>query len=305
MASLALRQPLLHRVSWGALFAGFFFGFGVWMLLLALGAGIGFTAFNPRDLQSWQGLGIGFGIWGVIAGIISIFLAAWLAARLSAADSRVSGMLHGAALWGFMLVAGIWIATMAVGRAASGVAGIAGSAASAAGSAASEARGQVQGEGVGDTLAAGATAQLNDWLRQQGMSQVSQQQLRAAMNDVVGNATARIRQGQSPAEALDRESITASLAQHTNLSREEAQRAAEQVETQLSGQLSEAQQGIAQAGETAADATAVGAWAFFLYGILTLAAALFGGTLGAPRERYELPRGQTAPLPHEPLPGRV
>lgn len=304
MASLALRQPLLHRVSWGALFAGFFFGFGVWMLLLALGAGIGFAAFDPLDLQSWQGLGIGFGIWGVAAGIISMFLAAWLAARLSAADSKVSGMLHGAALWGFMLVAGIWIATMAVGRAASGVAGMAGSAASAAGGAASEARGQVQGAGITDTLAAGATAQLNDWLRQQGMSQVSEPQLRAAMNDVVGGAAASIRQGRNPAEALDRERITAALAQHTNLSREEAQRAAEQVETQLSGQLSQAQQEIAQAGETAADATAVGAWAFFLYGLLTLAAALFGGTLGAPRERYELPRGEPA-LPHEPLPHRV
>lgn len=305
MTSLAFRQPLLHRVSWGALFAGFFFGFGIWMLLLALGAGIGLVAFDPRDIQSWQGLGIGVGIWGVVAGIVSVFAAAWLAARLSAADSRVGGMLHGAALWGFMLVAGIWIASMAVGRAASGVASAAGGAASAAGDAAGAAEGRVEGGAVTDTLAAGATARLNDWLRQQGMSQVSQQQLRAAMDDVVGNATARIRQGQSPAEALDRESITASLAQHTNLSREEAQRAATEVETQLSGQLSQAQQGLAQAGETAAEATAVGAWAFFLFGLLTLAAALFGGSLGSPRERHELPRTERAPLPGEPLPHRV
>jgi hypothetical protein len=132
MATLAIGQPLLHRVSWGALFAGFFFGFGMWMLLLALGAGIGFAAFDPRDLQHWQGLGIGFGIWGVVAGIASMFLAGWLAARLSSADSKLAGMLHGAALWGFMLVAGLWIATMAVTRTAATAAAAAGGAAQAA-----------------------------------------------------------------------------------------------------------------------------------------------------------------------------
>ena len=119
MATWAVKQPLLDRVSWGALFAGFFFGFGVWMVLLALGAGIGLSAFDPRDLGNWQGLGIGVGIWGVIAGIIAMFLAGWLAARMSRTETRLGGMLHGAALWGFMLVAGLWLATMAVAMLAS------------------------------------------------------------------------------------------------------------------------------------------------------------------------------------------
>lgn len=132
MASVALREPLLERISWGALFAGFFFGFGIWMLLLALGAGIGFAAFDPRDLGQWQGLGIGFGIWGVISGIVAMFLAGWLTARLSATDTRVAGMLHGAALWGFMVVAGIWIATMAVASTAATAAQAAGEVGSAA-----------------------------------------------------------------------------------------------------------------------------------------------------------------------------
>lgn len=302
MASLTLRQPLLERVSWGALFAGFFFGFGIWMVMLALGAGIGLATFNPADVSSWRGLGIGFGIWGVVAGIVSMFLAGWLTARLSATDSKVSGTLHGAALWGFVLIVGIWMASMAVGRVVSGAASAATGAVSAAGGAAGQAQGNVQG--ATETLAAGATAQLNDWLRQQGMSQVSQQQLRAAMNDIVGNATSRVRQGESPMQALDRESIAASLAEHTELTREEAQRAAQQVQTQLSAQLSGAQQQLAQAGDTAADATATGAWAFFLYGVLTLAAAMIGGSLGAPKDRRVVreDRAQVAgePLPHRP-----
>jgi hypothetical protein len=301
MAIAVSRQPLVNRVSWGALFAGFFFGMAMWFLLLSLGAGIGFAAFNPADMQSWRGLGIGFGIWGVIAGIVSMFLAAWLSSRLSAADSRISGMLHGAALWGLVLVGGVWLATMAVGRVVSGAANVAGEAVSAAGGAA----GQAQGSGVTDPLVAGATAQLNDWLRQQGMSQVSQQQLRAAMNDVVANATSRIRQGQSPAEALDRQSITASLAEHTNLSPAESDRAAEQVQTQLSGQLQSAQQQLAQGGETAADATATGAWAFFLYGVLTLAAAMLGGRVGVPKDRLLVGREERVPPPGATLPQRA
>jgi hypothetical protein len=60
-----------------------------------------------------------------------MFLAGWLAARMSQAESRPAGMLHGAALWGFMLVAGLWIATMAVTRTAGAAASAAGGAAQA------------------------------------------------------------------------------------------------------------------------------------------------------------------------------
>jgi hypothetical protein len=231
MASVALRQPLINRVSWGALFAGFFFGFGIWMLLLALGAGIGFAAFDPRDLGQWQGLGIGFGIWGVVSGIVAMFLAGWLAARLSQADSKPAGTLHGAALWGFMIVAGLWIATMAVTRTA-------GAAAQAAGGAA-EAAGQ-------------ATAQNPDLQReaQQQAGQVQQQ-----------------------AEQLKQRAVE---------NKDEA----------------------AQAARTAGTA---GSWAFFLYGLLTLAAAMLGGRAGVPKDRMIVAREETVPTgpPLTPTPQRA
>ncbi len=232
MATLAVKQPLLDRVSWGALFAGFFFGFGVWMILLALGAGVGFSAFDPRDLGNWQGLGIGFGIWGVIAGIIAMFLAGWLAARMSRSGSPLGGMLHGAALWGFMLVAGLWIATMAVAGTASKAADVAGSA--------------VQGAGQ-----AAAGAAQNPQVQRQ----------------------ARQRSGQVQGEAQQ-------LAQ-------------------------QAQQKAPEAADTAKKAGATGAWAFFIYGILTLAAAIFGGRAGVPKEGYVVGQEERVPPPGEPLPHRV
>ncbi len=232
MATLAVRQPLLERVRWGALFAGFFFGFGAWMLLLSLGAGIGFSAFDPRDLSSWQGLGIGFGIWGVISGIIAMFLAGWLAARLSTSETRMAGMLHGAALWGFMVVAGIWIATMAVGGAASKAADVAG--------------GAMQGAGQ----AAGQAAQ-------------------------------------SPAM------------------RRQAQAQAGQVRQQAQDLKAQAEQKAPEAASAAKTAGATGAWAFFIYGILTLAAAIFGGRAGVPREGHVVGQEERVPPPGAPLPHRA
>jgi hypothetical protein len=228
MASMALREPLLDKVRWGALFAGFFFGFGVWMVLLALGAGVGFAAFDPRDLQSWQGLGIGFGIWGVIAGIVAMFLAGWLAARLSSATTRMAGMLHGAALWGFMVVAGLWIASMAVAGTASKAADVASGAAQGAGQAAQSPQ-----------------------LRRQAQAQAGQVQQKAQ-----------------------------NLAQR-------------------------AEQNAPEAADAAKTAGAAGAWAFFIYGILTLAAALLGGRAGVPREALAVAREERIPPPGAPLPHRA
>lgn len=224
MAMVSLREPLLDRVSWGALFAGFFFGFAAWMLLLALGAGVGLAAFDARDVGQWQGFGIGFGIWGVIAAIIAFFFAAWLTARLSQAGSRPAGMLHGAALWGFMLVIGLWAATMAVTRTA-------GAAASAVGGAAQ---------------AAGQAAAANPQLQQQ------------------------------------------------------AQQRSQQLQGQAQQLAQEAQQNAPQAAEAARTAGTAGAWAFFIFAVLTLIAAILGGGAGVPKERTLVTREATVP-PGAPL----
>jgi hypothetical protein len=132
-------------------------------------------------------------------------------------------MLHGAALWGFMIVAGLWIATMAVTRTA-------GAAAQAVGGAA-----QAASEAVGQD------PQLREQAQQQGQ------------------------QAQAQAEQLKQRAME---------NRDEA----------------------AQAAQTAGT---TGAWAFFLYGILTLAAAMLGGRAGIPRDRIVVAREE--PVPGAPL----
>jgi hypothetical protein len=122
----------LDKVSWGALLAGFFVGVGALFLLLSLGAAVGLTSVDARDLSSWKNMGIGVGIWGGISAIVAAFFSAWAAARLSTAVDRRGGMLHGAALWGLTWAVGLWLGAMAVGGAVGGAAKAAGTAAQTA-----------------------------------------------------------------------------------------------------------------------------------------------------------------------------
>jgi hypothetical protein len=120
------------------------------------------------------------------------------------------------------------------------------------------------------------------------------------MKDIVGGAMTRVRQGDSPADALDRQSIVSALSRNTNLTRAEAERAATQVQAQLQDQLGQAQQKAGDVGEAAAGAGKKGAWGFFVYGLLTLLAAAFGGAAGVPREHRVLGRDERA-VPGGPL----
>jgi hypothetical protein len=131
MAIATYDRPFTRRVSWGALFAGMFVGVAVWLMLVALGAGVGLAAFDPSGAEALKGLGIGVGIWGAIAAIVAYFFAGWLSARLSSAMTRSDGTMHGVALWGLLLVFSIWLTAMTLAGATSATAGVAGAAAQA------------------------------------------------------------------------------------------------------------------------------------------------------------------------------
>ena len=135
----------LERVSWGALFAGFFVGVGTLFLLLSLGAAVGLTSVDARSGSSWKSMGIGFGVWGAIAAIIASFLSAWVAGRMSTSPDRTSGTLHGAAVWGLTWAVMLWMGASAVTGAAQAAGSAAQSAAQAGGQAAAQQPGAAKG----------------------------------------------------------------------------------------------------------------------------------------------------------------
>jgi hypothetical protein len=288
-SEMAVPRPRkLDKVRWGALFAGFFVGVGALFLLLSLGAAVGLTSVDPRDLGSWKTMGIGVGIWGGISAIISAFCSAWVASRLSTATDRTGGMLHGVALWGLTWAVTLWVGAMAIGGAVSGAGRAAGAAASATGGAAS---------GISAQVTNTAVEQANAWLRENGKPEVPRPQLEAAMKDVAGNAMAQLRQGRGPGEALDHESVVGSIARNTNLSRADAEQLARQVEGQMQGALQGAGQSAGDVGQAAASGGKAGAWGAFLAALFTLIASALGGASGLPgraREVSAIPVGRPA-----------
>lgn len=270
-----ISERRLDKVRWGALFAGFFVGIGALFLLLSLGAAIGLTSVDPRDLGSWRVMGIGVGIWGGICAIIAAFCSAWVAARLSTAADRTGGMLHGVTLWGLTWAVGLWVGAMAIGGAVGGAGRAAGAAAGATGDAAS-------GSGLSAAVTNTAVDQANAWLKENGKPEVPRPQMEAAVKDIAGNAMAQIRAGRSPGEALDHESVVGSIAQNTNLSRADADQLARQVEGQLQGALQGASGAAGDVGQAAASGGKRGAWGAFLAALFTLAASALGGASGVP-----------------------
>ncbi len=107
----------LHRVSWGAIFAGAFVGISLQILFTALGLGIGLGVVQPSAGSSAvsSGLGIGAAIWWIVTGIISLFVGGWAAGRLAGTTRRLDGGLHGLVTWGLATVFSVYLLTSAVG----------------------------------------------------------------------------------------------------------------------------------------------------------------------------------------------
>ncbi len=177
MSTTIVERPLMRRVSWGALFAGFFIGVGIWMMLLMLISAIGFSSVDPRNLGSWGSFAEGVGIWGGIAGIIASFCGAWCAGRLCGTSERGEGMLHGVAVWGLALSVALWVAAMVVGGAVTGAASAVGGAVSAAGNAAPAAASEVSPQQMQQ---AGQQAQSSLAQAQQAAPEVARQAGQAA-----------------------------------------------------------------------------------------------------------------------------
>lgn len=108
-------EPVIRKVSWGAIFAGTLLGLVVLFTLSILGVAIGLTVLDPTERDPAAGLDIGATIWWIICSVLSLFLAGWAAARLSAAWVKTSGLLHGLVTWALSLLVLAWLLTSAAG----------------------------------------------------------------------------------------------------------------------------------------------------------------------------------------------
>jgi hypothetical protein len=188
------------RMSWGAVFGGTVVTLGLWLLLHTLGLAAGLSAIDPEDQGSLRGIGIGTGVWSVIAPLIALFVGGFVAAQSAGYFDRTIRLIHGVVVWGLTALLGAVLVSMAL--AATVRAGVrTGAAALSAGAAAATAAGaslESLGMDADDLL-----GPINQRRASQGARPVTAAQLEAA-------ARTALQQGLR-AGRLDRAVLTRSI----------------------------------------------------------------------------------------------
>jgi hypothetical protein len=120
---------LTRRVSWGAIFAGFFVTMVIQLTLTLLGAAVGAASLEPfREPHSGQRMAIASGIWLLASGLISIWVGACVAGRLCGGPQRADGLIHGIVAWSVSTCATLALLATTLGAAIGGTAALLGGA---------------------------------------------------------------------------------------------------------------------------------------------------------------------------------
>jgi len=262
------RQP---QMRWSSVFAGAVMSFGIWILLETLGTGLGLIAIDTDDSGSLRGVGIGTGVWALIAPIIAMFVGGIVAGRLSGSHDTRIGALHGGVQWALSAAVGTYLMVSMIMGLASGVTRAGATAVSAGSSAVSHAAPGVTnalGLDVDDLI-----GPVNAKLRAQGKPEVTVRQVERAVR-----ATARrgLHDGR-----LDRDVLAQELANDTALTRADVDDLARQIQDRAPERLDELGERAKTAALETADAAGKGLLMSGIAMLLGLAAAAGGGALGA------------------------
>ncbi len=125
--NLEERLRKLSHVSWGAILAGFVSALSIIFLLNLLGVGIGLATINPlEERDPLEGLGWGTIIWWTVSNLIALFVGGMISGRLAGFTDKMDGAIHGAISWSLYVLLSIYLITSAIGGVFSGIAGTAG-----------------------------------------------------------------------------------------------------------------------------------------------------------------------------------
>lgn len=285
------RSAIVSPVGWSAIFAAATVAVGTWLVLHLIGIGIGLTAIDPADASSLRRVGIGTGIWSLIAPILALFVGGLVAGRLAPTINTANAAIHGAVVWGLAAISAFVLLSMMMGSMVRGVAAT-GSAVGRTVAPAVQSLAQAD-ISLSDLGLSGEdlVAPINERLRAQGMPPVTAKEIEAAARDALRSS---IRQGE-----FDREALVTSLEQRTKLNRQEAEQIATQIEQRQQEVVGRVQEMAGQAQETvlsAAEATGKVLLLLSITALLALGAALLGSILTVRYERREhvvLPRATT------------
>ncbi len=274
---------VVKRTSWGAIIAGVTIVLVVQMLLSMLGVGVGASTVDPTgETPEASSIGIGAGIWWVVASLISVAAGAWVAGRLAGMPRRMDGALHGLVTWALSALIVFYLMTTAMSSVIGGAFSVVGSAVQTAGQAVSQGGQAAANAAQRDVQLPGALGQIQSQIEQR-MDQVMNQagaQLQQVANDPEVRTAVSDLVTKDDLTAQDRERALNLIAEKTGMSRQEV----DQQIQRLQQTYQESVQQAREAAEAAANVVAQAAiWSFIalVIGAVVGAAA---GAAGAPRD---------------------
>ncbi|MDP2309083.1 MAG: hypothetical protein Q8P18_23880 [Pseudomonadota bacterium] len=312
----AVAPAIERRVSWGAIFAGLVVALVVELVLGTLGLAVAFGTIKPAtEVQTFEGLGVGTGIWLLVTTVLALYAGGYAAGRLAGVPRRADAMLHGIVAWGLATLFSTWLVANLVGGVVSGAFGILGSTLGLVGegvSAVAPAVGeQLRQEGI--TPGSFGT-EISRFLEQTGDPQLQPDALRREVGEARGEAGAAAGeaaqqpganafdaiqaalgrlavQGEGVVNEVDRQDAINVIVARTDLNQAEAGRVVDnwiqnwsQLRATIGTTTQQVQQNAAQVTENVS--AALGSLMFwtFLAMVVGLAAAALGGAAGAPKE---------------------
>jgi hypothetical protein len=280
------------NVRWGAILGGVFMAAAIWIVLYLFGLGAGLTAIDPNETSSLRAIGLGAGIWSVIAPIIALFIGGLVVSRLAPTPSRLNRVLHGGLVWAVATLVAITMLLMLASRIVSGAVATGGQVVSTAAGAVGGAAGTVDR----DTLSSlginsnDLLGPINQRLRADGKPEVTAAQFEAAAKDALRTA---VRTGN-----IDRQALVTALASNTALTPRDANEIAATVEArwqEVRQRGSELANRASTAALEAAEATGKALMGLAIALVLGLAAAAGGALLTGKVDRRRVRPASDAP----------
>lgn len=261
------------RISWGAVLAGAVVAVATILLLSLLGAALGAGSFHAFDTASGEHAryGIGVGIWQILNVALSMALGGYVTARLSGTHSHLDGELHGLTMWGLALLLGTLLLAHAAGVVGHAVTEDAGAAVSRAVDSGYDAFSNPR------ALIVGRLGQLLG--SSEDPTTMSCEQIYAEITTLVGRSL------NGPLSDTDRGRLVALVAAHYGVTKEEAVRRINLLESELKANLAQAEQRARLVEDDLAHGAAIGARSLFASLVLGLLAALIGAWIGTRHKR--------------------
>lgn len=267
---------MTSNARWGAIFGGVVMAAGIWIVLHLFGMGVGLTAIDPNETSSLRAIGIGAGIWSVIAPVIALFVGGLVVSRLAPTPNRLNRVIHGGLVWSVATLVATTILVMLASSIVRGAVATGGQVADTMAGAVTDTAGTVDRDTLSSLGINGndLLGPINQRLRAAGKPEVTAAQLDAAVKDVLRTA---VRTGN-----IDRQSLVTALADNTALTARDAA----EIETTIEARWQEVRQrGSELAGRAstaalqAAEATGKALMGLSIALLLGLAAAVGGSLL--------------------------